>query len=142
MLGNPVFVAAILAILAYGNYLLVKWLDRKYPTDYPVTFTSDYKKITLKKEDILYVESRDSEVWIFARDGQSYRNKTGISQWENLLGPGFLRVHRAFLVNLTDATLTAPDVITVAGQSIPVSRKYKDTVKSILPATFIFPEQI
>ena len=128
MLGNPVFVAAILAILAYGNYLLVKWLDRKYPTDYPVTFTSDYKKITLKKEDILYVESRDSEVWIYARDGQSYRNKTGISQWENLLGPGFLRVHRAFLVNIADAKLTAPDVVTVGGQSIPVSRKYKDSV--------------
>lgn len=130
MLGNPVFVAAILAILAYGNYMLVNWLDRKYPTDSPVTFISDYKKVSLKRADILYVESRDSEVWIYARDGQSYRNKTGISQWENLLGPGFLRVHRAFLVNIADATLTASDVITIAGQSIPVSRKYKDAVKS------------
>ena len=128
MLGNPVFVAAILAILAYGNYLLVRWLDRKFPTDSPITFTSDYKKVSIKKSDILYVESRDSEVWIYARDGQSYRNKTGISQWENLLGPGFLRVHRAFLVNIADATLTAPDVVTIAGQSIPVSRKYKDSV--------------
>ena len=128
MLGNPVFVAAILAILAYGNYMLVNWLDRKYPTDSPVTFTSDYKKVSLKRADILYVESRDSEVWIYARDGQSYRNKTGISQWQNLLGPGFLRVHRAFLVNIADATLTASDVITIAGQSIPVSRKYKDSV--------------
>ena len=130
MLGNPVFVAAILAILAYGNYMLVNWLDRKYPTDSPVTFISDYKKVSLKRADILYVESRDSEVWIYARDGQSYRNKTGISQWENLLGPGFLRVHRAFLVNIADATLTASDVITIASQSIPVSRKYKDAVKS------------
>lgn len=132
MLGNPIFVAAILAILAYGHYLLVKWLEKKYPTERPITFTSDYKKVSLKKEDILYVESRDSEVWIVTRDGRQYRNKTGIGQWENLLGPGFLRIHRAFLVNLSDATLTDPDLVTIAGQSIPVSRKYKDSVKSIL----------
>ena len=132
MLGNPVFVGVILSILAYGNYLLVKWLDKKYPTDRPVSFTSDYKKVSLKKEDILYVESRDSEVWIVARDGRQYRNKTGISQWENLLGPGILRVHRSFLVNVSDAALTAPDLISVGGQEIPVSRKYKESVKAAL----------
>ena len=132
MLANPVFVAAILALLAYGNFLLVKWLDKKYPTDRPISFTSDYKRISLNKEDILYVESRDSEVWIVTRDGRQYRNKTGISQWENLLGPGFLRVHRSFLVNTADAVLTAPDVISVGRQEIPVSRKYKDSVKTVL----------
>ena len=128
MLWNPVFVAAVLAILAYGHYLLVKWLERKYPTDRPVTFTSDYKKVSLKKEDILYIESRDSEVWIYARDGQQYRNKTGIGQWEDALGPGFLRIHRAFLVNEKDASLSSPDTVSVAGIDLPVSRKYKDSV--------------
>ena len=132
MLGNPVFVAAVLAILAYGNYLIVKWLDKKYPTDRPITFTSDYKKVSLKKEDILYVESRDSEVWVVTRNGRQYRNKTGIGQWENLLGPSFLRVHRAFLVRIADAVMTAPDIVSINGQSIPVSRKYKDTVKAVL----------
>jgi hypothetical protein len=132
MLGNPVFVAAVLAILAYGNYLIVKWLDKKYPTDHPITFTSDYKKVSLKKEDILYVESRDSEVWVVTRNGRQYRNKTGIGQWENLLGPSFLRVHRAFLVRIADAVMTAPDIVSINGQSIPVSRKYKDTVKAVL----------
>lgn len=132
MLGNPVFVAAVLAILAYGNYLIVKWLDKKYPTDHPITFTSDYKKVSLKKEDILYVESRDSEVWVVTRNGRQYRNKTGIGQWENLLGPSFLRVHRAFLVRIAEAVMTAPDIVSISGQSIPVSRKYKDTVKAVL----------
>ncbi len=134
MLGNPVFVAAILAILAYGHYLLVKWLDRKYPSARPISFTSDYRKVSLRKEDILYVESRDSEVWIVTRDGRQYRNKTGIGQWENLLGPGFLRVHRAFLVSIADAVLSAPDLVSIGGQSIPVSRKYKDAVKAVLAA--------
>ena len=132
MLGNPLFVAAILAILAYGNYLLARWLEKKYPTDRPITFTSDYKKVSLKKEDILYIESRDSEVWIVTRDGGQYRNRTGIGQWENLLGPGFLRVHRAFLVNVADATLAAPGLVSIGNQSIPVSRKYKDSVKAVM----------
>lgn len=132
MLGNPVFVAAILAILAYGNYLLVQWLEKKYPTDRPITFTSDYKKVSLKKEEILYIESRDSEVLIVTRDGGQYRNRTGIGQWENLLGPGFLRIHRAFLVNTADATLSSPDLVSIGGTDLPVSRKYKDSVKVIL----------
>ena len=126
MLGNPIFVAAVLAIMAYGHYRLTRWLDKKYPTEHPITFTSDYKKVSLKKEDILYIESRDSEVWIYARDGKCYRNKTSISQWENLLGVEFLRVHRSFLVNIADARLTTPDEVTIEGHSVPVSRKYKD----------------
>ncbi len=132
MLGNPVFVGFILSVLAYGNYLLMKWLEKKFPTDRPITFTSDYKKVSLRKEAILYVESRDSEVWIITRDGRQFRNKTGIGQWENLLGTGFLRVHRSFLVNISDAVLTAPDVISVGRQEIPVSRKYKESVKTVL----------
>ena len=132
MLGNPVFVAAVLALMAYGNYLLSEWLEKKFPARHTVTFTSDYKKVSLQKEDILYVESRDSEVWITAKDGRQYRNKTGISQWENLLGPGFLRIHRSFLVSIADSVLVAPDMVSVGGQSIPVSRKYKDSVRSVL----------
>ena len=132
MLWNPVFVAAMLALLAYCNYLLLKWIDRKYPSERLVTFNSDYKKISIKKEDILFIESRDSEVWIHTRDGQQYRNRTGIGQWENTLGDRFLRIHRAFLVNIDDAALTAPDVISIGDHSIPVSRKYKDSVKAVL----------
>ena len=132
MLGNPVFFAAVLAILAYGYYLLAKWLEKKYPSRRPLTFTSDYKKVSLMKEDILYVESRDSEVLIVTREGRQYRNRTGISLWENLLGPGFLLVHRSFLVNLADASLVPPDLISIGGQSIPISRKYKDSVKAAL----------
>lgn len=132
MLGNPVFIAAILAILAYGYYLLAKWLKIKYPSASHITFTSDYKKVSLIMDDILYVESHDSEVWIITRNGQRYRNRNGITQWENLLGSGFLRVHRSFLVNIAHATLSTPDIVSICGQSIPVSRKYKDIVRTVL----------
>ncbi len=132
MLLNPIFIAAILALLAYGHYLLVTWLEKRYPSTKPITFNSEHRKVSLKKEDILYVESRDSEVWIVARDGQSYRNRNGITQWENLLGPSFLRIHRAFLVNVAESSLSSPETVTVGGKELPVSRKYKENVKKTL----------
>jgi MFS family permease len=132
MLRNPFFIAAILALLAYGHYLLVTWLEKRFPSAYPITFNSEHRKITLKKDDILYVESRDSEVWIMARDGQAYRNRNGITQWENLLGAGFLRIHRAFLVNRAEAVLASAESVMVDGKELPVSRKYKDSVRGVL----------
>lgn len=131
MLWNPVFVAVVLAILAYGHYLLVKWLDKKYPSERPVTFNSGYKKVSLRKEDILYIESRDAEVWIYARDGRQYRNRTGISQWEDVLGPDFVRIHRAFLVNRMEMKVLSSESVSVAGKELPISRKYKDSVQQI-----------
>lgn len=131
MLWNPVFVAVVLAILAYGHYLLVKWLDKRFPSERPVTFNSGYKKVSLRKEDILYIESRDAEVWIYARDGRQYRNRTGISQWEDVLGPGFVRIHRAFLVNRAEMKVLSSESVSVAGKELPVSRKYKDSVQQI-----------
>ena len=132
LLRNPVFIAAILALLAYGHYLLVTWLEKRFPSTLPITFNSEHRKVSLKKEDILYVESRDSEVWIVARDGQSYRNRNGITQWENLLGDGFLRIHRAFLVNRAVAQLASSESVMIGGKELPVSRKYRDSVKAVL----------
>ena len=100
--------------------------------DSAITFFSGYRKVSLYRDDILYIESRDSEVWVVAKDGQSYRNRNGISQWENLLGEGFLRIHRAFLVNVSHATLSTPDTVLVDGKELPVSRKNKETVKAVL----------
>ena len=132
LLRNPVFIAAILALLAYGHYLLVTWLEKRFPSTLPITFNSEHRKVSLKKEDILYVESRDSEVWIMARDGQAYRNRNGITQWENLLGDGFLRIHRAFLVNRAEAQPVSSESVRVGGKELPVSRKYRDSVKAVL----------
>ena len=42
------------------------------------------------------------------------------------------RVHRSFLVNISDAALTTPEIVSVGGQEIPVSRKYKENAKTML----------
>ena len=133
MLINPAFLGLILTVLSIGDYYWSKWLDRRFKAkDRTVPFFSERKSVTLPLTDIAYVESNDTEVRIVTTSGESFRNKTGISQWENLLGGGFLRIHRSYLVNTSYASLSSPDLVTVVGRELPVSRKYKESVKSLV----------
>ena len=127
MIVNPIFLTLLLILFSGGDYLLDDYLT-KHLKQAPktITFTSDRKPVTLLQADILYVESNDTEVWIHAADGQKYRNKTPISQWENMLGIEFLRIHRSFLVARAHIQRTDPDSVTLDNQeTLPISKKYK-----------------
>ena len=76
------------------------------------------------------MESNDTEVRIVTAEGAAYRNKTGIGQWENLLGEDFLRIHRSYLVNLSMLVPESPESVLVNGIRLPVSRKYRDKVSA------------
>lgn len=130
---NPAFISIVMLVLTGGDYVLSRCLKSRFQNEaHPVTFTSDYKKVTLDISEILYVESRDTEVWVYATDDRRFRNKTGITQWENLLGEDFLRVHRSYVVKKSVITYVGSESITLQeGTEIPVSRKYKDSVSVI-----------
>ena len=129
ILTNPVFIAIILTALAAGSYFFESWLDRKRPTrPAPITFTSDRKPVTLPMEEILYVESNDDITTVIATGDRRFRNKTPISQWEAILSPHFLRIHRSYLVNKEAITRVDGDLLYIDGIELPVSRKYKDAV--------------
>ena len=133
ILTNPVFIAIILTALAAGSYFFESWLDRKRPTKpAPITFTSDRKPVTLLPEEILYVESNDDITTVIATGDRRFRNKTPISQWEAILSPHFLRIHRSYLVNKEAITRVDGDLLYVDDIELPVSRKYKDAVVNSL----------
>ena len=127
MIVNPIFLTLLLILFSGGDYLLDDYLS-KHLKQAPktITFTSDRKPVTILQADILYVESNDTEVWIHASDGQKYRNKTPISQWENMLGVEFIRIHRSFLVARAHIQRTDPDAVTLDNQeTLPISKKYQ-----------------
>lgn len=131
VLTSPFFLALLLGATALGNYYRNCWLNRKFSSrPVLITFISDRQGVSLLKSDILYVESRDSEVWIHTKNGRRFRNKTPISQWENLLGEGFIRIHRAFLVAGEAISEHLGDVVRIGEQEISVSRKYYERVSS------------
>ena len=141
MLINPAFLGLILTSLSYGDYFWAKWLDKRFKAqERSITFFSDRKSVSLRRSEIAYIESNDTEVRIVTVSGESYRNKTGISQWEHLLGSDFLRIHRSYLVNLSVSALASPETVNVGGVPLPVSRKYKDAVRRFLGDSGSSPE--
>lgn len=131
VLLNPVFLMLVLAVLFVSDTYVGGWLSDKYGRKpRTITFVSDRRSVCLRLDSIVYVESNDTEVWIHASDGQSYRNKTPISQWEQLLDEGFIRTHRAFIVNQKLITEIGSEAIGLGEIKVPVSRKYKARVSS------------
>lgn len=133
IIANPLFISVIISVLALGGSIIDRWLTKKHPEmETPVTFCSERKKVMLLPSEIVYVESCDTEVLIHASDGRTLRNRTGISQWEALLGEPFLRIHRAFLVNRKFVSSYSGDTIKVGEETLPVSRKYQKDLKDLL----------
>lgn len=131
ILVNPVFVTAITLLLLGGErYVSSKY--RNVVEDTRISFTSDRHKVVLDRSEIIYAESNDSEVWVYATEGRKFRNKTGIAQWENILGEGFIRVHRSYIVNMSFVVSISIDSLMLSeGITVPVSRKYRDSVKNM-----------
>lgn len=130
ILVNPAFISIIMLVLTGGDYVLSRFLKSHFQDEsHPVTFTSDYKKVTLDISEIIYVESRDTEVWVYATDNRKFRNKNGITQWENLLGEDFVRVHRSYVVKKSEVSAMESDSVRLQnGMEIPVSRKYRNVI--------------
>lgn len=130
---NPVFLGFILSVLSFGqHYVSAHLLAARPRTPEHITFTSNYRKVTLLTDEILYVESRDTDVLVHARDGNTYRSSRTISRWENILDRSFIRIHRSFLVNRSFVSCCGTDSILCGDTKLPVSRKYKEHVRSVI----------
>lgn len=126
ILLNPVFIALMLAVFALPEYLLDEYL-RKHGCRSPQTvdFVSERRRVSLAFDKIAYVESNDAETRVYTPDGESFRTKTPISQWEKVLDGGmFVRIHRAYIVNRDCVVSFNRQCVVVGGSELPVSRKY------------------
>ena len=135
ILSNPVFIAIILTSLAAGCHFYEAWLDKRFPSrPGTISFVSDRKPVTLPLNEILYVESNDDATTVVASGGRRFKNYTPISQWEAILAPHFIRIHRSFLVNKTAVTRIDVDLLYIEDVELPISRKYRDAVFRCFPA--------
>lgn len=129
---NPLFLLLLLTAIVLPETLLSRFLDRRLPRTKRIAFISDRRRVTLELEQIAYIESNDSEVLLHVFDGETYRTKTRISQWERLLDDRFVRIHRAYIVNTACVEEVCGGQITVAGRRFELSRKYREqSVRSL-----------
>lgn len=128
VLVNPMFVAVVITLLCLGDWFLSKYLSSILPEDKTITFISDRHKVSILPSEILYIESNDREVTIYATENRTYRNKTGISQWESILGDDFIRIHRSYIVNREAITSIDKENVYIGDSQLPISRKYYKVV--------------
>ena len=128
VLVNPMFVAVVITLLCLGDWFLSKYLTSILPEDKTITFISDRHKVSILPSEILYIESNDREVTIYATENRTYRNKTGISQWESILGDDFIRIHRSYIVNREAITSIDKEYVYIGDSQLPISRKYYKVV--------------
>ena len=128
VLVNPMFVAVVITLLCLGDWFLLRYLSSILPEDKTITFISDRHKVSILPSEILYIESNDREVTIYATENRTYRNKTGISQWESILGDDFIRIHRSYIVNREAITSIDKKYVRIGDSQLPISRMYYKVV--------------
>ncbi len=98
------------------------------------------KKLLLSVEEIFYVMAKDDYSYLFT-DGERYLSTLSLAQLERKLEPrGFFRVHRRFLVNLSQIKEVVPMyggtlLLTLkdrASSQVPVSRRRVPSLKRAL----------
>lgn len=89
------------------------------------------KFVKTRFEDILYVESVKDYIRIHTKE-QRIMTKESLSQFEQKLPKGFLRIHRSFIVNLAKVTAFTKVDVEINALEIPIGASYKEKVLSVL----------
>lgn len=116
-----------------------KYLRRLQPTAAPepkpaesppqdfIFLPKDRKQIRLQRASIDYAESRKDYVHIY-HDDEVTVIKLTLSRLEALLGSGFLRIHRSFLINVEKVTAIGRRDVEMGAKELPIGDFYRESV--------------
>ena len=82
--------------------------------------------------DILFIESLKNYIKVKTMDREIIAYKSISAIEKELPKNKFLRVHRSYIIGLNFIDSFSPSKLVLKGISIPIGRKYKDTVKDVL----------
>lgn len=87
---------------------------------------ADRKMIRVLLEDILYVESDRDYVKVFTRNGPLITRQT-ISSIEAMLSENkFLRIHRSFIVSLSQIKSFTNELVEIGNKELPIGKLYRN----------------
>ena len=89
---------------------------------------SDRKKIVLGVSAILYILANGKDVELHISGGRVYRTRASLSEPENKLGAGFIRVHRGCIVSAMAIHDIGDRINLVNGESLEYSRQRKNGI--------------
>jgi two-component system, LytTR family, response regulator len=82
-------------------------------------------------DDIRYVESMREYVYIHNNEGKIV-TKMGLGEIEKMLGPGFLRIHRSYLINLNKIAAFNAEEVIIEKTPLPIGTNYKKLIEEAL----------
>lgn len=89
---------------------------------------SDYKRVRIPLHEITYIEGLKDYVNIHMTEGHVVTLMNMKTLEEYLPNPEFMRVHRSFIVHMTQVTSIDRQSIRIHETTIPISDTYKDIV--------------
>lgn len=93
-----------------------------------VVFRAGMETLRFKLSDIEYIVALGHST-VLSADGKTYDLSVPISEAEKVLGEGFIRCHRSYIVNLKYVSAVSGGTLTLdSGVKIPVSRGSKKAV--------------
>ncbi len=107
-------------------------LERLRATAAPLVLRHDRTTDIVRPEDILYVESDRRNVIVHTRTAtlRAYGKLSGVL---DQLPGNFVRCHQSYLVNLDEVARLGADAVALSsGETIPVSRRWRPSVREAL----------
>lgn len=84
-----------------------------------------YTKINF--ESILFIES-DKNYLIINCDDETYRYRSTITDFENLMPSYFIKTHKGFIINIQKVKEFSTSLVLIKDFKIPISKTFKDLV--------------
>ena len=99
---------------------------------------SEYKIIRVRMTDITYIEGMREYVRIHLRNGKPIMSLLSMKSLEQRLPESdFMRVHRSYIVNLSQITTIERNRIIFNDVNIPISEQYKDKFQDYINKNFL-----
>jgi len=97
-----------------------------------ITVKSDYKNVSIRLSDIIYISAMDNYVRIVVESGRPVLTQMSMKEMEAQLPPDqFIRVHKSYMISLRHVASYTRDQIQLhaCSQAIPIGRAYQEKVK-------------
>ena len=107
--------------------------EKKGELEKTLTVRSKRQMRRLLFDEVLFIESLGDYVKTNLTNNETVVTKEKISHLEARLPEAFVRIHRSFIVNKHKVSAFNREMLTIGNQSLPISRKYKNSARINYP---------
>lgn len=121
-------------VTAFGKALRRIGLREGHDSPQSITVKREYNNVTIRLDDILYIEAMEGYVKIFLAGGECVVSRVILKNIGSQLPErDFMRIHRSFIVRKSKIkSFNKREVTLVNGNSIPVGRLYSSALDVLL----------